>query len=120
MEFRILAVDDERSMLALYSRMFPAGRYKLSLAGSVADALKLMESGTYDLLISDLLFSDGTGLELIRRFREQGAGRSILVTGSMPEEALTLLAKKEDLVRVFGRPFDLGGLLQVVERFAAV
>ena len=119
MELRILAADDEKSMRALYSRMFPAGRYKLSLAGSVSDALKLMESGTYDLLISDFLFPDGTGLELVRRFREQGAGRSILVTGSMPEEVLTQLTKKEDLLRAFGKPFDLGGLIQVVERLAA-
>ena len=120
MELRILAADDERSMLALYGRMFPPGRYNLSLAGSVADALKLMESGTYDLLISDLLFPDGTGLELVRRFREQGAGRSILVTGAMPEEVLSSLVKKEGLLRAFGKPFDLGGLIRVVERLAAV
>ncbi len=118
MELRILAADDEKSMLALYGRMFPPGRYNLTLASSVKDALRLMESGMYDLLISDLLFPDGTGLELIRRFREQGTGRSILVTGSMPPETLSQLARKEGIIKAFGKPFDLGGLARVVQSLA--
>ncbi len=120
MELRILAVEDEKALRTFYSRLFPAGRYSLTLAENVAEATKLMDSGVYDLLISDLLLPDGTGLELIRRFREQGSGRSILITGSMPPDALAELGKKEGLLRAYGKPFDLGDLLRVVETLAAV
>lgn len=118
MELRILAVDDEQAMLSLYSGLFRPGRYRLTLARSVEEGLNLLESGTYDPLISDPLLPDGTGLELTRRFRELGAGRSILISGALPADVLSRIEKKEGLLRAFASPFDIAGLTKVVEGFA--
>jgi len=118
MAIRILAADDEKTIRTLYGKIFPAERYSVTFAESVAEAHKLLDSGTYDLLISDLLFPDGTGLELIRRFREEGPDRSILITGALSEEALSLLEKKEGLIKSFCKPFSIGELLKLVDNFS--
>ena len=117
MEIRILAADDEKATLALYRVIFAAKRYRLTFARNVSEALKLLESGTYDLLISDLFFADGTGLELARRFRETGPDRSILITDSLPPDARALLEKKEGFIKSFGKSFEHGDLLKLVDNF---
>ncbi len=117
MEIRILAADDEKNMLALYGKIFSGERYSVSFAETVTEALKLLDSGTYDLLISDLMFPDGSGLELVRRFRDAGPDRSILISGSLPPDALALIEKKEGLVRSFTKPFDCDNLRKLVDNY---
>ena len=119
MELRILAADDEKNMRDLYSRIFSSGRYELTLAESVAEATGLMSSGAYDLLISDLVLPDGDGLELVRRFREQGRGRVILITASMEDEDLAKLGEREGVLKAYGKPFSVRDLLQVVDGLSA-
>jgi len=120
MELRILAVDDEPSVRKLYDRLFSGGPYTLTLAESVAQATKLMETSNYDLLISDLMLPDGNGLELVRRFRESGPGRSIIVSGAMPEEVLARVGKKEGVLRTFPKPFELDELMKLVSNCVGI
>lgn len=83
---RILAADDEKSMLNIYTRLFSGTEYSFSSASSFTEAVELINSNTYDLLITDLLFPDGLGLELIKLFKKRQKGaKSLLVTGSDPQ-----------------------------------
>jgi DNA-binding NtrC family response regulator len=78
----ILVADDDKAMLGLYSRLFSQTDYCLSQALSFAEASRLLREKPYDLLITDFMFPDGVGTELIRLFSEAGGRRSLMVTGS--------------------------------------
>lgn len=81
---KILVADDDKAMLGLYARVFSQTDYRLSPALSFEEAARLLREDSYDLLITDYMFPDGVGTELIRIFSESCKnGRSLLVTGSV-------------------------------------
>lgn len=79
----ILVADDDKGLHILYSRLFSGQDYAITLADSFAEASGLIKNNDYDLLITDLIFPDGLGTELIRLFKNKcSAAKSLLVTGS--------------------------------------
>jgi DNA-binding NtrC family response regulator len=82
----ILVADDDKAMLKIYTRMFSNTDHTISLASSFAEAVGLINSNNYDLLITDLMLGDGLGTELIKIFEKKRDGaKSLLVTGSVAE-----------------------------------
>ena len=85
MSGNILVADDDREMLDLYSRLFTHHGYDCALAESIAEAAALIGERDFDLLVTDLMFPDGLGTDLAKRFAEKyGGQQSILVTGCPP------------------------------------
>ena len=80
---KILIADDDKAMLSLYSRVFSRTDYRVSPALSFVEAARLLREEPYDLLITDFMFPDGVGTDLIRLFSESCKnGKSLMVTGS--------------------------------------
>jgi DNA-binding NtrC family response regulator len=108
----ILVADDDTSMLSLYNKIFSRTDYTVSMAESCAEAIKLINSNDYDLLITDLVFPDGLGTELIKAFREKKSGaKSFLVTGSDKHSSCTEAA---GAAMKFEKPFSVESLLSAV------
>lgn len=114
MPANILFVDDDRSMLNLYTRIFSGTDYSVSMAASVGEAAALIRENDYDLLVTDFMFPDGLGTELIKQFEgKKGAGRSVLVTGSVaapPRERVPGLAG------YFSKPFRVKEFVEAVSK----
>jgi len=114
---RILVADDDTVMLSLYARIFAGTDYSISQAASFAEAAALINSNTYDLLITDLLFPDGVGTELIKLFEEKKTGaKCLLVTGS-PAQLDPKLIRYED--QYFEKPFKLEVFMKAVKKALA-
>lgn len=114
---KILVADDEKAMLGLYSRIFTCKNYDLTLASSFAEASSLIDSGEYDMLITDLTFPDGLGTELVKLFRQkQRNSRTLLVTGTAPLDSQ--LVKGAGSV-CFEKPFKVDAFLSAVEQALA-
>jgi len=113
----ILVADDDRSMLDLYSRLFDHHGYDYALAESIAEAAALLGERDFDLLVTDLMFPDGFGTELVKRFAEKyGGQQSILVTGCPPApEALAAWPVSVCLPK----PVDTGKLMHAVRKALA-
>jgi CheY-like chemotaxis protein len=62
------------------------------LAESVAAALSAAASQNFDLLLSDIGLGDGTGIDLIRKLREDRGG-------DIPAIALTGFGMEEDIAK---------------------
>lgn len=83
MPVKILVADDDKSMLNLYVRIFSQTDFSYTTAETFAEASRLLREREFDLLITDFMFPDGVGTELIRLFNEAKSGaRSMLVTGT--------------------------------------
>jgi DNA-binding NtrC family response regulator len=114
---QILVADDDLVLLRLYTRMLAGTGHAVSLASSFAEAAALINSNTYDLLVTDLMFPDGVGTDLITIFeRKQGCAKCILVTGSASELAPD---KIPVLAGCFEKPLNADAFLAAVTKALA-
>lgn len=108
----ILVADDDKAMLSVYTRIFSTTNYAISKAASFAQAVELLNSNNFDLLITDLQFPDGIGTDLIKIFENKKKdAKSLLVTGSVHE------ADPGQLPAVyFEKPFKLEAFMAAVTK----
>lgn len=112
MPVNILVADDDKSMLGLYSRIFSGKEYSIVLTESFTEAADLIKNNNYDLLVTDLMFPDGVGTELVKLFEKKRAGaKSLLVTGAVPVDD-TL--RKSGAVAYFEKPFKVESFMAAV------
>ena len=72
MKRRILLVDDDLAVLLTLKAVLELNGFEVETAGSSAEALARMESGVYQMVISDLrMESEESGLEVLRAARRQ-------------------------------------------------
>ena len=113
----ILIADDDPSMLRLYARIFAGQKHVITMAESVAEAAGLIDANDYDLLITDLMFPDGLGTELTRRFAEKTSkARSLMVTGSQPG---AFQIDTTHIAECLGKPIDLDYFMDAVSKALA-
>lgn len=114
---KILIVDDDDSMLSLYQRVFVDSGYELVMADTISSAEAMLKKSGFDLLVTDFMFPDGVGTDLIKTFEEKYKGaKSLLVSGSTtaPEPG-----KYPSLVAFFEKPFQIKLFLETVEKALA-
>jgi PAS domain S-box-containing protein len=102
-ETRILVVDDEvdtREWLKVGLQQCGA---MVTLAGSVDEALCALETGPFDLLISDIGMPQADGYNLIEQIRRLAPERG----GKIPAIALTAYARTEDRLRVLRAGYQM-------------
>ena len=94
-EIRLLAVDDDPVNLKIMQALFSAPDYALATAANGLEALALMESGSWDLIIADVMMPHMSGYELTRRIRER------FTAYELPVLLLTARGQAEDIVSGF-------------------
>jgi DNA-binding response OmpR family regulator len=117
---RILLLEDEPVVRELFKRLLGAAPYALTLAPTVKDGLRETEGGVFDLLISDLRLRDGSGIEVIRRFRDKFPNVPILVvTGSLTPEERIAQVSELGIRECIQKPFELQTMQRAVEEALA-
>ena len=121
---RILLADDDVVQLKLRLRMLEAAGHEVSMATGPSETLWQLEQ-SWDLLIMDLRFLNGTGqadyregLSLIRRIREMGNGVPVVVLSGWPDD---LYGQPEEKMvsRVMLKPVASRELLATVAELTA-
>jgi CheY-like chemotaxis protein len=115
----LLVVDDSAVARAKLRRLFEAGGYRVEVARDGVEALELLDTGFFAVLITDLEMPNMNGLELIAHV--QGS----LETEDLPIIAITghdeLQARVQDyqsLYGIFKKPWSDRELLKRVEALA--
>jgi CheY-like chemotaxis protein len=83
---RILLVDDHLDTALAMRKLLERLGYRITIANTLADALNSYHEQPVDLVISDIGLPDGSGLELMRRLKEQGSVPGIALSGFGMEE----------------------------------
>ena len=78
---RICVVDDEPSILRLLQSNLAAKGYEVLVAQSGPETLELIAHRPTDIFVIDLILPGMSGLDLIRRVREQSATPIIVLSG---------------------------------------
>jgi signal transduction histidine kinase len=91
----VLIVDDEPDGRQLMVRILEGRGARVTAVAGGAEALQLLQSRPFDILVSDIGMPDLDGYELMRRARLLDSGRP----GPIPAIAVTAYARAEDRQR---------------------
>jgi PAS domain S-box-containing protein len=119
---KVLVVDDEADTRELLNVVLGRCGAEVTTAGSVVEALDLLERLRPDVLVSDIGMAGEDGYDLIRKVRALPAEQG----GRVPALALTAYARTEDRLRVLRsgyqmhipKPVELTELVAIVANLA--
>jgi len=104
---RALVLEDDARLRDLVLRTLERAGFASDAAGRIEDAEELLSLHEYDLLVLDRRLPDGDGLEVCRRARRNGFGRSILMLTAMDDPQSTVEGLSDGADDYIGKPFDL-------------
>ena len=112
---RILLAEDEEAMRAYLARALSNAGYRVETVDRGTDAIPLLESEHFDLLLSDIVMPEMDGIELAQRCSEISPRTKVMfITGFA---AVSLRASREQpAAKVLSKPFHLRDLVLEVER----
>ena len=112
---RVLVVEDEHRLADRLARGLREGGFAVDTAATRAAARDLVSGADYDLVLLDLKLPDGSGLELIEKWRREGFMAPILVLTAkdLVDDKITgLKAGADDYVT---KPFAFDELLARIQ-----
>jgi len=114
MSARILYVDDEVELLDLARSFFEDESLPLETCSDFHQAVNLVKSARFDVIISDAKMPSGSGHELFHLLRHQLGfkGKLILVTGNLEKPGI-----QTDYDLVIYKPIKFHDLIDVVKSF---
>ena len=85
---KILLVDDDTFLRDMYATKFRESGHFVDGARDGSEALRMVEAGSYDLLITDMVMPGMTGSELIGKVRKVKEGENLrcIVLSNQGEE----------------------------------
>jgi signal transduction histidine kinase/CheY-like chemotaxis protein len=117
----VLVVDDEEPIRRALTRYLNRRGHTVDVAADGAAALDLIDSGNFDVILSDLRMP-GMGGELmldnLREHNPSAARRVMFMTGHVARDDASLMSRYAD-VEVIEKPFSLSEIGQAVEEVAA-
>lgn len=119
----ILVVDDEKSVTAGLALILRNAGYEVLIANRFVEALSILGSRTFDLVITDLRLSDGTGIDLITHIKKQTPETEVILMTAFGSVEITIEAIKRGAYYYLEKPHPPDRLLALVERalqFAAL
>lgn len=111
----LLFVDDEKNVLSALERVFRRERYTILTAAAGREALKLLESGSVDLVLSDHGMPEMSGVELLSRVKEKFPDvMRIILTGQSDTQMMVSAINHGEIFRFVHKPWDDEDLKAVV------
>lgn len=111
----VLVIDDEPLILNLLKRAIHQEGHSVALAKNGAEALELVKSQNFDLILTDLWLSDVSALELLTQLRNF-CWRIVLMSGASNSEEIQ--GHHEEILQVLNKPFsikDISSLLKQIQ-----
>ncbi len=120
MKNRILLIDDDPLVIRTLDQLLEREGYSVICAESGAEAVKLIENMTFDLIISDVKMPGMNGIETTEAIQDILKGKNeksvpvIFITGYADEENY-IQSQNMNAADFIYKPFDKIVLLQSIE-----
>lgn len=113
---RILVVDDEPEVAETITELLRDAGYDPEMCTDSVTAFRLLSAAAYDLVVSDIMMPDFSGLLLLSLVKAQSpAPEVILVTGFSTRER-ALEAVRQGAFAYLEKPFDTDELVALVKQ----
>ncbi len=113
----ILLVDDEESIRKMVRAVLGEKEYAFTEASNGVEALEIMETQSFDLILTDVIMPDCDGIELVMSVRKKLPDIKVIVMsggGRVRADHYLNLAEKLGAARVFEKPFNTAELRETV------
>ena len=113
---RVLLIEDENMVRNFARTALGENGYTVFEAGSAEEAMRVFEreGGKFDLVFSDLVLADRSGLQLADYFASGNPGIAVLITSSYADagDQREIISRKG--FRYLSKPYSMGDLLIAV------
>ena len=113
---KILVVDDEDSMRDFMSIMLSKEGYQVSQAGSGPEALDLIREDCPDVVITDMMMPEMTGLELLTAARADNQNLEFIVMTAFASVDSAIEAMKKGAYDYITKPFKVDEIKLTIQK----
>ncbi len=110
----ILVVDDELSMRELLEVMLTRSGYQVSLAGSGRDAIDLLKSSFFDLILLDIRLGDMSGIDVLQEAKRRHTETVVIMISAFSTTEAAVAAMNYGAYDYVPKPFDNHELRQTI------
>jgi DNA-binding NtrC family response regulator len=111
---RILIIDDDPHFLHVLQRILSGEKFLVTATSNSCDAIDLLRSGNFDLIICDLRMPDCDGLNLLQTIRSAGNEIPVIILTAYGEVDTYLEAMNAGATEYLNKPINSDELVQVV------
>lgn len=116
---RVLVIEDDSDFRDTLAAMLRSADHEVQCVRNGREALELLASATYDLLVTDVLMPEVDGIELLTTMRKMRSRLPVIAIsggGSMPASLALSLSTSLGASAVLFKPFYTQELLETVDR----
>ncbi len=112
----LLIVDDDRSVVQLFHRLYQQSETTVLAAGSAAEALGLIQRCSPDVVLLDILLPDQSGLVTFESIRSLDATIPVIFITAMATSDTAIEAMKLGAFDYLLKPLDVKKVREVVSQ----
>ncbi|MDA8165002.1 MAG: ATP-binding protein, partial [Desulfobacteraceae bacterium] len=113
---RILLVEDQEEVRQIAGTALATSGYRIALAANAGEAKRLFadEQGDFDLIFSDVVLPDQSGVDLVLELRRRKPGLKVLLSSGYIDDKSRLGVIHQQGLPFLAKPYAVSGLLQTV------
>ena len=113
---RILVVDDEASVRDALALVLGERGHGVQTAASAAEAAKALEGDAFDLIFTDLMLPDATGMDVLARVKDCAVDAEVILMTGHGSLDIAIEAVKRGAFYYLDKPFNIQHVLMLAER----
>jgi DNA-binding NtrC family response regulator len=114
--YSILVVDDEPGMLSFLGRALVQRCGRVDTAGSVEQALPLLQRRLYDLIVLDIALPGRSGIDWLHELRDEGYAGDVVLMTAYADLDTAIDALRAGASDFLLKPFSLAQMLNAIQR----
>jgi two-component system response regulator PilR (NtrC family) len=115
-QHKILVVDDELSMREFLDVLLSKEGYKLSLASNGKQAVKLIQTNSYDLVLTDIRLGDITGFDVLNKVKKKDPDTVVIMISAYSTTQIAVDAMNHGAYDFVPTPFDNSELKSTIAK----
>lgn len=112
---RVLIVEDEPAILQVFARWIRKCGFEVEEAADGHAATELLQTATFDVVVSDINMPGMDGIELLRTVRERDLDLPVIIVTAAPAVDTAAQAIEYGALRYLTKPVELSVLKEAIE-----
>jgi EAL domain-containing protein (putative c-di-GMP-specific phosphodiesterase class I) len=113
---KVLVVDDEQTVQQLLVRLLVAAGYEVRTANNGEEALRVMDTESFDLVVTDLVMPKTDGMAVLQTMRERSIDVPVVMITGAPTTESAMHAVRYRADAYLTKPVDPQALISAVGR----
>lgn len=116
MKAKILVLDDEESIRFSFHRFLVARGHEVTTAASYGEALVRMDETKFDLILADIILSDGCGIDILQVVLRKILKTRVIIMTAYPSKETVESSIRLNAFDYLIKPLRQQGLLDAVNK----